>query len=225
MQRLEFILRRLLTSIFVLLGVSFITFFIARVVPNDAAAMYIGPKARQADIDRVTKQLGLDKPLPAQYVIYMQELLRGDLGTSISTKRPVLQELTGRLPATLELLLFGMFIAAIVGVPLGVLSAQSQGKLPDVAVRALSIVGVSMPAFFLRTHPSNYFLSQPRSSSICGARGCGPAIYGSADEDHGFHPARFFPDLELGHPQGCFSTPHPSRRHPVRLPDGLSSPA
>lgn len=149
MQRLEFILRRLLTSIFVLLGVSFITFFIARVVPNDAAAMYIGPKARQADIDRVTKQLGLDKPLPVQYVIYMQELLRGDLGTSISTKRPVLQELTGRLPATLELLLFGMFIAAIIGVPLGVLSAQSQGKLPDVAVRALSIVGVSMPAFFL----------------------------------------------------------------------------
>lgn len=149
MQRLEFILRRLLTSIFVLLGVSVITFFIARVVPNDAAAMYIGPKARQADIDRVTQQLGLDKPLPVQYVIYMQELLRGDLGTSISTKRPVLQELTGRLPATLELLFFGMFIAAIIGVPLGVLSAQSQGKLPDVAVRALSIVGVSMPAFFL----------------------------------------------------------------------------
>ncbi len=149
MQRLEFILRRLITSIFVLLGVSVITFFIARVVPNDAAAMYIGPKARQEDIDRVTKQLGLDKPLPVQYVIYMQELSRGDLGISIATKRPVLQELTGRLPATLELLLFGMFLAAAIGVPLGVLSAQSQGKLPDVAVRTLSIIGVSMPAFFL----------------------------------------------------------------------------
>ncbi len=149
MQRLEFILRRLLTSIFVLLGVSVITFFIARVVPNDAAAMYIGPKARQEDIDRVTKQLGLDKPLPVQYVIYMQELSRGDLGISIATKRPVLQELTGRLPATLELLLFGMFLAAAIGVPLGVLSAQSQGKLPDIAVRTLSIIGVSMPAFFL----------------------------------------------------------------------------
>ncbi|MBV6396991.1 MAG: putative D,D-dipeptide transport system permease protein DdpB [Anaerolineales bacterium] len=149
MQRLEFILRRLLTSIFVLLGVSVITFFIARVAPNDAAAMYIGPKARQEDIDRVTKQLGLDKPLPVQYVIYMQELSRGDLGTSIATKRPVLQELTGRLPATLELLFFGMFLAAAIGVPLGVLSAQSQGKLPDLAVRSLSIIGVSMPAFFL----------------------------------------------------------------------------
>ncbi|MEW6029676.1 MAG: ABC transporter permease [Chloroflexota bacterium] len=149
MQRLEFILRRLLTSVFVLLGVSVITFFIARVVPNNAAAMYIGPKARQEDIDRVTKQLGLDKPLPVQYLIYMQELTRGDLGTSIATKRPVTQELADRLPATLELLLFGMFVATLIGVPLGVLSAQSQGRLPDVAVRTLSIVGVSMPAFFL----------------------------------------------------------------------------
>ncbi|MBE0682275.1 MAG: ABC transporter permease [Anaerolineales bacterium] len=149
MQRLEFILRRLLTSLFVLVGVSIITFAIARVVPNNAAAMYIGPKARQEDIDRVTKQLGLDKPLPVQYLIYMQELTRGDLGTSIATKRPVTQELTGRLPATLELLLFGMFLAAIIGIPLGVLSARSQGKLLDVAVRMLSIVGVSMPAFFL----------------------------------------------------------------------------
>lgn len=149
MQRLEFILRRLLTSLFVLVGVSIITFAIARVVPNNAAAMYIGPKARQEDIDRVTKQLGLDKPLPVQYLIYMQELTRGDLGTSIATKRPVTQELTGRLPATLELLLFGMFLAAIIGIPLGVLSARSQGKLLDLAVRMLSIVGVSMPAFFL----------------------------------------------------------------------------
>jgi peptide/nickel transport system permease protein len=133
----------------VLLGVSVITFAIARVVPNNAAAMYIGPKARQEDIDRVTKQLGLDKPLPVQYLIYMQELTHGDLGTSIATKRPVIQELTERLPATLELLLFGMFVATLVGVPLGVLSAQSQGRLPDLAVRTLSIVGVSMPAFFL----------------------------------------------------------------------------
>jgi peptide/nickel transport system permease protein len=149
MQRIEFILRRLLTSIFVLLGVSVITFFIARVVPNNAAAMYIGPKARQEEIDRVTKQLGLDKPLPVQYLIYMQELTHGDLGISIATKRPVMQELTGRLPATLELLIFGMFVATIIGVPLGVLSARSQGKWLDLAVRTLSIAGVSMPAFFL----------------------------------------------------------------------------
>lgn len=149
MQKFEFFLRRIGTSLFVLIGVSVITFFLARVVPSDAAALYIGPKARAEDIERVTKQLGLDKPLPVQYMIYMQELLRGDLGTSISTKRPITEELAGRIPATLELLLSGMFIATLVGVPLGVLSARWQGKPIDVAVRVLSIVGVSMPAFFL----------------------------------------------------------------------------
>ena len=149
MQRFEFILRRIGTSLFVLIGVSVITFFIARVVPSNPAALYIGPKARQEDIDRVTKQLGLDKPLPAQYVVYMTELLHGDLGTSISTKQPITEELAGRIPATLELLFSGMFIAILFGVPLGVLSARSQGKALDVGVRVLSIAGVSMPAFFL----------------------------------------------------------------------------
>jgi len=149
MRRLEFILRRLLTSIFVLIGVSIIIFIVARVIPSNAAAMYIGPKARPDDIARVTIQLGLDKPLPVQYLIYMGELLHGDLGTSIGTKRPVLLELTSRLPATLELLFTGMAMAIIVGVPLGVLSARSQGKPIDMLVRVIAIIGVSMPAFYL----------------------------------------------------------------------------
>ena len=149
MRHIEFILRRLITSIFVLLGVSVITFFIARVVPTDAAALYIGPKARPEDIERVRIQLGLDKPLPVQYGIYMSELLHGDLGNSISTKRPITQELADRIPATMELLLMGMIFAVLFGVPLGVLSARWNGKLPDIFIRLLSIVGVSMPAFFL----------------------------------------------------------------------------
>ena len=149
MQKLEFVLRRIGTAIFVLIGVTIITFFIARVVPSNPAALYIGPKARQEDIDRVTKQLGLDKPLPVQYLIYMKELLHGDMGISISTKRPITQELADRIPATLELLFFGMFIAVLFGVPLGVLSARSQGRPLDFAVRVTSIAGVSMPAFFL----------------------------------------------------------------------------
>jgi peptide/nickel transport system permease protein len=149
MRHLEFLLRRLLTSIFVLLGVSIITFFIARVVPTDAASLYAGPKARAEELERIREKLGLDKPLPVQYVIYMGDLLQGDLGNSISTKRPIMQEISDRLPATLELLLAGMFVAMLLGVPLGVLSARWQGKLPDLLVRLLSIVGVSMPAFFL----------------------------------------------------------------------------
>jgi ABC-type dipeptide/oligopeptide/nickel transport system permease component len=149
MQKIEFFLRRLGTSLFVLIGVSVITFFLARVVPANPAELYIGPKARTEDIERVTKQLGLDKPLPVQYVIYMNELLHGDLGHSISTKRPITQELADRIPATMELLFSGMFFAVLLGVPLGVLSARSQGKPLDLTVRTISIVGVSMPAFFL----------------------------------------------------------------------------
>lgn len=149
MQKLEFLLRRLGASIFVLIGVSFITFFIARVVPANPAALYIGPKARAEDIERVTKQLGLDKPLPVQYAVYMQELMRGDLGTSISTKRPITEELAGRIPATMELLFSSMILATLIGVPLGVLSARWQGRIVDAVVRVISIVGVSMPAFFL----------------------------------------------------------------------------
>jgi len=149
MRRLEFLLRRLLSSIFVLIGVSIITFALARVIPSNAAALYIGPKARPEDIARVTIKLGLDKPLPVQYLIYMRDLFHGDLGTSIGTKRPVLQELTGRLPATLELLTSGMILAVLIGVPMGVLSARWQGKPMDVFVRTASIIGVSMPAFYL----------------------------------------------------------------------------
>ncbi|MFN8425463.1 MAG: ABC transporter permease [Anaerolineales bacterium] len=159
MQRLEFILRRLLTSIFVLLGVSFITFFIARVVPNDAAAMYIGPKARQADIDRVTKQLGLDKSLPAQYVIYMQELLRGDLGTSIATKRPVLQELTGRLPLRSNYFVRHVHCRrrrrSVWRVERAITRQTSRCRRPRAFHRRRFDA-----SFFSRTHPSNYFLSQ-----------------------------------------------------------------
>lgn len=149
MRQLEFILRRIFTSLLVLLGVSIITFALARVVPSDAAVLYIGPKARTEDIERVRKQLGLDKPLPVQYFIYMGQLLHGDLGNSISTKRPITQELADRLPATLELLFAGIFLAVTLGIPLGVLSARWQGKLPDVLVRTISIMGVSMPAFYL----------------------------------------------------------------------------
>ncbi|OGN89272.1 MAG: peptide ABC transporter permease [Chloroflexi bacterium RBG_13_48_10] len=149
MRKLEFIIRRFLSSIFVLIGVSVITFTLSRVIPSNAAALYIGPRARPADIERVTKLLGLDRPLPVQYAFYMRDLLHGDLGNSIATKRPVLQEIVDRAPATLELLITGMTLAILIGVPLGVVSARWQGKPIDVATRSISIIGVSIPAFFL----------------------------------------------------------------------------
>lgn len=149
LQKAEYILRRLLISIFVLFGLTVITFFIARVVPSNAAVLYIGPKARPEEIERVTKLLGLDKPLPVQYLVYMRDVLHGDWGTSIASKRPVLQEIGSRFPATFELLFTGMLIAIIIGIIVGVVSAQSQGRWLDVFVRTASIVGVSVPAFWL----------------------------------------------------------------------------
>jgi len=145
----RFVARRLAGSLLVLLGVSVITFALARVIPSNAAAMYIGPKARPDDIARVTHQLGLDQPLPVQYLTYLRDVLRGDWGTSIGTKRPVLDEILGRLPATLELIAVAMLIAIPLGILLGVLSARWRGRAPDLLVRIASIVGVSMPAFWL----------------------------------------------------------------------------
>jgi len=148
MRKLEYVIRRMAMSILVLVGLSVITFTLARVIPSDPAALYIGPHPNPGDLERTREKLGLNRPLPVQYAYYMRDLLRGDLGDSIATKRPVLQEIGDRWPASLELLLTAMIFAVLVGVPLGVLSAQLQGSPFDVAVRTLSIVGVSMPAFW-----------------------------------------------------------------------------
>ncbi len=133
----------------VLLGLSVITFVLARVVPSNAAAVYIGPRARPADIARVTEQLGLDRPLPIQYLTYMAQMLTGDWGISIGTKRPVLGEITSRLPATLELIAAAMLIAIPLGLLLGVLAARRPGGLGDGTIRVVTLAGVSVPAFFL----------------------------------------------------------------------------
>jgi ABC-type dipeptide/oligopeptide/nickel transport system permease component len=146
---IRFIARRLAGSAAVLLGLSVITFALARLVPSNAAAVYIGPKARPEEIARVTHQLGLDQPLPVQYLTYMRDMLTGDWGTSIGSKRPVLDDILNRLPATVELIAAAMLLAVPLGILLGVLSARWQRRPPDLVVRVLSIVGVSMPAFWL----------------------------------------------------------------------------
>ena len=132
-----------------LLGLSVITFALARLVPSNPAAVYIGPEARPEDIARVAHQLGLDRPLPVQYLTYMRDMLTGDWGTSIGDKLPVLDDILGRLPATLELIAAAMLLAVPLGILLGVLSARWQHRSPDLVVRVVSIVGVSMPAFWL----------------------------------------------------------------------------
>ncbi len=149
MRKLEFIIRRIALSLLVLLGLSVVTFTLARVVPSNPASLYLGPRARPEEIARVEEQMGLNRPLPVQYFYYLRDVLRGDWGNSIATKRPVLQEIGDRAPASLELLFVGMSLAVLIGVPLGVFSARWQGKPFDVVTRTTSIIGVSLPSFWL----------------------------------------------------------------------------
>lgn len=146
---LVFVLRRLAFLILVVIGVSILTFAISHLVPADPARLLLGKTASRAEIITVRHQLGLDKPVPVQYVIYMGRLLHGDFGESISSHRPVIDDFRDYFPATLELTLYALLLSLIVGIPLGVLSALRPAGVLDNATRVLSIVGVSTPLFWL----------------------------------------------------------------------------
>jgi peptide/nickel transport system permease protein len=145
----RFLLRRLASSVVVLAGVSVITFALARLLPGDVALVYLGPRASVESLARVREQLGLNEPLHVQYLVYMRDMLTGDWGTSLTTKQPVLDSIAGRVPASLELIAASLLIALPVGLVLGMLSARWHGRPVDMGVRIVSIVGVSIPAFFL----------------------------------------------------------------------------
>jgi ABC-type dipeptide/oligopeptide/nickel transport system permease component len=143
------LLRRLLFMVFVLWGVSLFTFFLARVAPGDPARLIAGPHANAAAIANVRAIYGLDQPLPIQYVSYLGGLLRGDLGTSFITRRPVATDLLAFLPATLELSVYALLVGSTIGLALGVLSAVRVGTAVDKAARFVAVAGLSMPAFWL----------------------------------------------------------------------------
>ena len=149
MQRLEYVFRRLVMAVFVLVSVSILTFLIARVVPSDPAAAWVGPHPTHEQIENARVMLGLDRPLHEQYLRYAGGLLRADLGKSIITHQSIASDLKIFLPATLELVLASMIIAVLVGLPLGVLSGAKKGSWLDHATRLVSVAGVSMPTFWL----------------------------------------------------------------------------
>jgi peptide/nickel transport system permease protein len=144
-----FVFRRLLAVIPVLFGVTLCVFFLSRAIPGDPASMIAGQRASAETIARIRHVHGLDRPLPEQYVRYMGNLLRGDLGTSIRNQRPVLDDLADFFPATLELTLAAMFLCLAAGVPLGILAAVRRNRLADHLTRVFSVVGVSTPVFWL----------------------------------------------------------------------------
>ncbi len=146
---LKYSLRRIFYLTFVLIGLSIIVFFLTRAIPSNPAAMYVGPLARPEQVEAAEKHLGLDRPLIYQYGIYVQGLVKGDLGVSMQTRRPVLQDIIRFLPNSLELIAMSILLSILIGVPLGVLAAQKKDSFLDHGSRFISIAGVSIPAFWL----------------------------------------------------------------------------
>ena len=145
----KYIVKRILSSLVVLLGVVTITFVITHVVPSNPAAKWAGSRATAEQIEQAKIELGLDKSLPEQYVNYLGQLLHGDLGTSYSSKQSVTKELAQYIPATLELVLIAFILAIIIGIPLGIYSAKKKDSWLDHISRFFSIGAVSLPTFWV----------------------------------------------------------------------------
>ncbi len=145
----RYVARRVLQMVPVLIGVSLVAFFLTNLLPGDPARAAAGRLATPEQLDGVRERLGLDRPLPVQYALYMGRLLHGDLGTSLTSKQDVGRELLIFFPATLELLLATMVITIGVGIPLGVRAATARGSWLDRGFLGFSYVGVGMPVFFL----------------------------------------------------------------------------
>ena len=140
--------RRLALAAPGLVGVLVVTFLLNRALPGDPAAFFAGPAATREAIEQIRTRLGLHRSLPEQFVYYVRDLARGDLGTSLTTGQPVLRDLATRLPVSLELTLAALLLAVSVAIPLGVLAATRPGSWVDHLARVVTTAGVSLPIFF-----------------------------------------------------------------------------
>jgi peptide/nickel transport system permease protein len=145
----KFILRRVLVTIPVLLGITFLVFALARLVPGDPCRAVLGERATDAVCNDFIVRYGLDQPIPIQFGKYLEQLASGDLGNSIKHSRPVTELLIERLPTTIELTILAMILAISVGIPLGLLSAYRRNSAVDVGTMMFANLGVSVPVFVL----------------------------------------------------------------------------
>src|SRR6266571_3157896 len=145
---LTVIFKRLAFAVPSLIGVVIVTFILTRALPGDPAAYFAGPAATKEAVEQIRVKLGLDKSLPEQFVRYVGDLARGDLGASLTTGQPVVAEIKSRLPASAELTLIGLLMSAAIALPLGVLAATRQGSIIDHVCRVVTTAGVSLPVFF-----------------------------------------------------------------------------
>jgi dipeptide transport system permease protein len=142
------VLRRLATALPSVCGVIIVTFLLTRALPGDPAAYFAGPAATADAIEEIRRSLGLDRSRPVQFLDYLGQLARGDLGTSLSTGQPVTAELLTRLPASAELTLLGLVLSVAIAVPLGIAAALRPGSPVDHSCRIVTTAGVSLPTFF-----------------------------------------------------------------------------
>ena len=146
-----YIIRRLLQMILVLLIVSVIVFFLLRLLPGDPILMYLSQQdveeITQEQVDFIKHQLGLDRPMPAQYLSWIGNVLTGDMGDSIITKTPVIDRIKTSLPITLHLGLIAFALSIIIGIPLGILAAARRGSWSDNVFTALGNIGITLPSF------------------------------------------------------------------------------
>jgi peptide/nickel transport system permease protein len=147
----RYLAKRLLVAIPSLLIASLIVFTLPRLIPGDVVALMLEEKAYARDLQELRAKLGLDRPLYVQYFEWAGRAVRGDLGESLWTRRPVLEEIGRRLPVTFELALLGTAFSLLIAVPVGVVSATRQDSLKDYAARSAAILGLSVPGFWLAT--------------------------------------------------------------------------
>lgn len=145
----RYLIRRTLESIPVIFGVSILVFMLLRLIPGDPAVAMLGERASQANVEAIRERLGLNKPLPEQYVIWMGNLLRGDLGNTVRGNIPISNELSHRFPATMELSLVAITLATLIGIPVGILSAVKRNSIVDTISMFGALLGVSIPIFVL----------------------------------------------------------------------------
>jgi len=149
MRLLRYIIRRLILLVPVLIGALFVAFLLTRIVPGDPIERVAGPYASDEEVERLRQKANLDKPFYHQFVIYLGDLARGDMGDSFYTGQPVKRDLSSRFGASLELVLYSMVLAILLAIPLGMLSAVLRGSIPDHISRVISVLGVSVPVFWI----------------------------------------------------------------------------
>jgi ABC-type dipeptide/oligopeptide/nickel transport system permease component len=143
----QYIVRRLLILPIVLLGVSMLVFMVIHLVPGNPAQVIAGADAPPETVDAIEKNLGLDRPLPEQYLRYLGRVLQGDLGTSLRSNRPVLDEVLDALPKTIELAVAAAIITPLIAIPLGVVAAAKRGTPVDTGLMMISMLGITLPVF------------------------------------------------------------------------------